>query len=89
MRASHYGYPYGHFKLSQAENADHLGFSKGVSDTIRLYSLNGNYVEGEPARAVLTGADIKTSLANNNYIQPQFLPDFKPLEGFIYTLKLS
>lgn len=81
--------PVRHFKLSQAENADHLGFSKGVSDTIRLYSLNGNYVEGEPARAVLTGADIKTSLANNNYIQLQFLPDFKPLEGFIYTLKIE
>lgn len=78
------------FNLSLAKDAYKLGIPTGEDgNRITLYKWNDNNIEGDLAVAVLTKVNVnKSNGKGENYIQLQFLPDFKPLEGFTYTLKI-
>lgn len=80
--------PVRHIELTDNSNADHLGISSvDLKDSVLLYKINGDVVEELPIVAVLTDMKAEKN-GSDNYIRLNFLPDFEPLEGYIYTLMI-
>lgn len=80
--------PVRHIELTDNSNADHLGISSvDLKDSVLLYKINGDVVEELPIVAVLTDMKAKRD-GSDNYIRLNFLPNFEPLEGYIYTLMI-